>query len=78
MIKRIKLYFTMKKLERQMKYELLSHLYLFVSEKENYIKFLHSVVTEVDYKNFHRDLINRIAELVHEDSKKDAEEKVSE
>lgn len=43
MFKKIKLYFQMKKLERQMKYELLSHLYLFVSEKEDFITMLHQL-----------------------------------
>lgn len=43
MFKKIKLYFKMKKLERQMKYELLSHLYLFISEKEEFITMLHQL-----------------------------------
>lgn len=43
MFKKIKLYVQMKKLERQMKYELLSHLYLFVSKKEDFITMLHQL-----------------------------------
>ena len=66
MFKNIREYFAMRKLERQMKYALLSHLYLFVDEKDNYIKFFRTLVNEIDYQNFYNDLIERVAEKAHE------------
>lgn len=65
MFKRIREYFEMRKLERQMKYALLSYLYLFVDEKDNYIRFFRTLVNEIDYQNFYTDLIERIAEKAH-------------
>lgn len=66
MFKNIREYFAMRKLERQMKYALLSHLYLFVDEKDNYIKFFRTLVNEIDYQNFYNDLISKVAEKAHE------------
>lgn len=42
-MKRIKLYFKMRVLTRQMKYELLSLLYLFISDKKNYLDILNEL-----------------------------------
>ena len=73
MFKRIKEYFEMRKLERQMKYALLSHLYLFVDEKNSYIKFFRSLATEIDYESFQSDLISKIAEFAHAEAQKQRE-----
>ncbi|WP_312369091.1 hypothetical protein [Lachnoclostridium sp.] len=45
MIKKLKLHFKMKMLTKQMKYELLSHLYLFISKKEEYFNVIHELAT---------------------------------
>jgi hypothetical protein len=66
MFKKIREYFEMKRLERQMKYALLSHLYLFVDEKDQYIRFFRTLVNEIDYHNFYSDLIEKVAEKAHE------------
>jgi len=66
MFKKIREYFEMKRLERQMKYALLSHLYLFVDEKDQYIRFFRTLVNEIDYQNFYKDLIEKVAEKAHE------------
>ena len=73
MFKKVKEYFEMKRLERQMKYALLSHLYLFVDEKDNYLRFFRSLVNEVDYTKFHEDLIYRISEFAHAEAVKERE-----
>lgn len=70
MFKRIREYFEMRKLERQMKYALLSHLYLFVDEKDSYLKFFRSLTTEIDYNSFQSDLVSKIAEFVHSEAVK--------
>ena len=66
MFKRIREYFEMKRLERQMRYALLSHLYLLVDEKDQYIRFFRTLVNEIDYQNFYHDLLEKIAEKAHE------------
>ena len=66
MFKKIREYFEMKRLERQMKYALLSHLYLFVDENDQYIRFFRTLVNEIDYQNFYKDLIEKVAEKVDE------------
>lgn len=66
MFKKIREYFEMKRLENQMKYALLSHLYLFVDEKDQYIRFFRTLVNEIDYQNFYKDLIEKAAEKAHE------------
>ena len=73
MFKRIREYFEMKRLERQMRYALLSHLYLFVDEKDQYLKFFRSLATEVDYTKFHDDLIFRISEFAHAEAMRQRE-----
>lgn len=77
MFKRIKEYFEMKRLERQMKYALLSHLYLFVDEKDQYLTFFRNLVNNIDYTNFHNDLVNKVAEFIHTDTQKRWENEVS-
>lgn len=73
MIKGIKSYFNRRKTEKQMKYALLSYLYLFVSHKEMYIKFIQSLVTEIDYNKFQEDLVFRIAGFVQEQTQNHAD-----
>lgn len=63
----------MKRLERQMKYALLSHLYLFVDEKDNYLRFFRSLVNDVDYTKFHNDLVTKVAEFAHDEVVKERE-----
>lgn len=43
MIKRIKLYFNMKRTERQMKYEILAMAYSFIADKDKYLAVLREV-----------------------------------
>lgn len=50
-MKKIITYFKMKRLERQMKYELLSHLYLFVSGKEDYITLFSKLAAEAAHSD---------------------------
>ena len=73
MFKKIREYFEMKRLERQMKYALLSHLYLFVDEKDQYIRFFRTLVNEIDYQNFYKDLITKVAEFAHSEGQKQRE-----
>lgn len=44
MINRIKTYFTIKKLKKQLKYKLITHIGLFVSDKEKYLNLLHELI----------------------------------
>ena len=68
MFKKIREYFEMKRLERQMKYALLSHLYLFVDEKDQYLNFFRNLVNNIDYTNFHNDLVIKVAEFAHDEA----------
>ena len=68
MLSKIKLYFTMKKLNKQMKYELLSQLYLIIANKERYIQFIQQLVTDIDFNNFQEELIEKVAEFTHSES----------
>lgn len=73
MFKKIREYFEMKRLERQMKYALLSHLYLFVDEKDQYLTFFRNLVNNIDYTNFHNDLVTKVAEFAHDEVVKERE-----
>lgn len=75
MFKKMKEYRNMKKLERQMKFDLLSHLYFFVEERDQYLKFFRTLATEIDYHAFQRDLVAKIAEFAHDEAVKQREPK---
>ena len=72
MIKKIKLYFTMKKLERQMKYELLSKLYLFVTEKDKYLNLLHELA-QLPPEEMKEQFIQAMADLTRDLGVKETE-----
>lgn len=70
MFKKIKEHWHMRKLERQMKFELLSRLYFFVEEKDQYMKFFRTLAAEIDYNAFQKDLAAKIAEFAHDEAVK--------
>ena len=78
MISRINLYLKSKRLERQIKYTLLSLIGQFIAEKESYLEFLQNLV-KMDYDEFSKELAAKIAEFAHmqEPGKSDDEEPLS-
>lgn len=77
MFKKIKMYFAMKKLARQMKYELLSAVYLVVSEKENIIEMLMRLASEasaMDSNELMDKFIGAVAVLAHETAQRESKE----
>lgn len=74
MFKKIKMYFAMKRLSRQMKYELLSKVYLMISEKENLFQLFSKLASEastMDSKELMDKFISAMAELAHETAQKE-------
>lgn len=68
MVKSIKMYFLMRKMERQMKYELLSKVYLILSEKGKYVDAFTKIVdgaAKMDSNELLDKFINSMAELAH-------------
>lgn len=63
MIQKIKMYFKIKKIERDIKHYLLTFLFDLVNEKDKYITFVKNLATNVDYTNFQDDLVNKLTEF---------------
>lgn len=76
MFKNIKLYFQMKKLNRQMSYELLSKLYLFAANTDKYFEIIKKFSQEVsttDSHEFTNKFIQALTQTVGDTAKKEKE-----
>lgn len=70
MFKTIKTKIIMKKLERQMKFELLSELYTLISEKKKYLNLLHELA-DTPQEDLKSAFISAIAGTIHDEAQKE-------
>lgn len=72
MFKKIKLYFQMKRLERQMKFELVSTIYKFVAAREDFLHMIQQLpviinrLSEQDITEMKSEIVDKIVSLADE------------